>query len=122
MRKCQIGFEDALEFDQRLLVKGHVVKIDWRDARLIQTIGNRLGGKSRVTFAAIKPLLLSCRDDLSVPDQGRGGIVIEGRDTKNVYGHRPCVRSPGMRARQLTRSCLSISSNRRAAREMSSRA
>src|SRR3954468_10642962 len=57
-----------------------------RDAALSQTIGNRIGGKCRVMLFAGEALLLSSSDDLAIPQEASGAIMVKRGDSKNVNG------------------------------------
>ena len=63
-----VCLQEALELGEWLIVKHHVVELVGGQARLLQTIGNGLRGKSRVIFLACKALLLRGGDDSAVHD------------------------------------------------------
>ncbi len=62
-----------------------MIDICKRDAGLLEAIGDGLMGKAGIMLFSSKALLLGCRDDPSVIDEGGGTVVIEGRNTKNVH-------------------------------------
>ena len=65
---------------------------------------NRVLWEARVTLEASEALLLGCGDDLAVPQQTCGGIMIERGNPQNVHGRRflrrgagPAAAAPGIR-------------------------
>ena len=45
-----------------------------------------MGRKARVMLLAAKALLLSCRDNAAVLDEGSRAIVVEGGEAKQSHG------------------------------------
>ncbi len=85
--KREIGFEQALELQERLVVEDDVVDVVELDAGLRR--GNTaiaLCGKAGIVLLAREALLLRGRDDLAVLDQRRGAVVIEGRNPEDAHG------------------------------------
>ncbi len=76
-RVSQIAMEDAIKFDERLLVKGHTVHLRQRNAALPQAILDRVSGERRVVLFAREPFLLCRSDDLAIAHQARGAIMIK---------------------------------------------
>ena len=76
----KVRVENALELEQGLVVKPDVRQVARRDATGAQAVLNRASGKRRVPFLAAETLLLRCRDDLPVPQQASGAVVVERRD------------------------------------------
>src|SRR5215831_4448283 len=71
----EIGLKDALELEQRLVVKNHVGEVLDRDLRLLQAETNRVPGKRVVALLACKTLLLRRCDDFAIAYQTRRTIV-----------------------------------------------
>ncbi len=82
---AQVGLEDALELEKRLVVEANVCQIGRLDVRLPQTIAGRVHGERRVTLLAGEALLLRGGHDLAVPQQAGGAVVVEGRDPEDVF-------------------------------------
>ena len=53
-RERQIGLEQALEFQERLVVEDDVVDVVERDAGLVEAIGDRVLGKAGIALARVK--------------------------------------------------------------------
>src|SRR5262249_55259651 len=66
-RKPNVGFEEPLEFDQRLVIKHNVLKILDSDPSLIQTVLDGTMRKSWIMLLSREPLFLCGRDDPTVP-------------------------------------------------------
>src|SRR5690349_1303880 len=64
---AQIGVENALELEQRLVVERHVGEIGGLHARRAEAIRYRMGWESGVTLLTSEPLLLRRRHDVTVP-------------------------------------------------------
>ena len=77
-RVRQVGLEQSLEFHERLLVEDDVADVVERDARLAEAIGHRTRGVSAVVFLAREALFLGGGHDVTVHDQRRRGVMIEG--------------------------------------------
>ncbi|OPZ77537.1 MAG: hypothetical protein BWY77_01683 [bacterium ADurb.Bin431] len=73
----EIGFEDALEFEQGFLVKYDVINICNGHSGLLQAGGDSLAGKIMIVFNARKALLLGGGEDFAVLDEGCGAVMIE---------------------------------------------
>lgn len=85
-RKCNIGLDQPLEFQERLIVEYHVVEFVEPGTGLLQAIGNRMLRERCVVPAAGKAFLLSGRHNASVFHQRGGAVMIECRDTENPHG------------------------------------
>ena len=68
-REGEIGFEQPLEFQERLLVEDDIVDVLERDAGLLEAIADRVDREARVLLLAREALLLRRRDDLAVDQQ-----------------------------------------------------
>ena len=86
-REGHVGFKQALELEEGLVVEGDVVDVLEFEAGFGQTIGDCVRGKALVVLSAREALLLRGRDDPAVDDEGGGAVVIEGGEPENV--HRP---------------------------------
>ena len=85
-RESEIGFEQPLEFEERLVVEDDVIDSAKADLGFVQTILDGVARKPGVVLLAGEALLLRRRDDPAIGDERRCTIVVEGRDTKNVQG------------------------------------
>ena len=86
-RRGEVGLQQPLEFQQRLLVETHEIELRDADASFAQAIRHRVRGKGGIVFLAREPFFLRGGDDASVLDQARRRIVVEGRDTEDPGGH-----------------------------------
>src|SRR5581483_211384 len=82
-----IGFDEAVELDERFLVEPDEVEVACREARLAQAVGDRVCRESRVVLPAREALLLRGGNDSAVLDKAGGAVVIVRRDAKDVRGH-----------------------------------
>ena len=76
----EVGLEEALELQERLVVEGDVVDLIEPHTRLGQAVRDGVPGKAGVVLLATEPLLLRRRDDPPVLDQRGRAIVVERRD------------------------------------------
>src|SRR6266581_613710 len=88
-REGEIGFEKALEFEERLFVEHDVVEFGRLDIGRGKTIANRRHWKIRIVLAARKTLFLGSGDDLAVHQQGGGAVVVECRDAEDAQLNAP---------------------------------
>src|SRR5262249_48808116 len=86
-REREIGLEQALELEERLVVEDNVVDLIQRHAGLAQTVLDRVRREARGVLLARESLFLSRRRDTAVLDQRGRAVVIEGRDAKDPHGH-----------------------------------
>ena len=84
-REAEIGFEQPLEFQERLLVEHDIIDVLERDTGLFEAIANRVDRKARVVLLAREALFLRRRDDLAVDQQRRGAVVIEGGNAEDAH-------------------------------------
>ncbi len=91
----EIGFQQALEFQERLVVEHHMVRLAQRHARFVEAIPQRVRRKACVEFLAREALFLRRRRDLAVLDQRGCAVVIEGGESEDPHlaATRACVRS-----------------------------
>ena len=81
----QVGLEQALELQERLVVEDDVVDVLQRDPAGLQAVFDRLGGEGRIVADAREALLLRGGHDLALLHQRRGAVVIEGGDAEDVH-------------------------------------
>jgi hypothetical protein len=84
-REGQLGFEQALELQQRLVVECDKVQLIRSKSRLFQAIGNRMARKTRIVLVAGKALFLRRGDDVAIHHDGGRAVMIEGRDPQNIH-------------------------------------
>ncbi len=83
----EVGQEDTLKFEHRFVVETHVIDVGHRDAGARQAVGDRTYRKRRVLLDPAESFLLRRRDELPIPQKGRGAVVIEGGDAEDPGGH-----------------------------------
>ncbi len=83
--ECKVGFEKALELEERLVVESDEIDTVQIGVSLVQAIGDRLVGKARIMLLAREPLFLRRGKDGAVLDQGDRAVVIEGRDSEDPH-------------------------------------
>ena len=82
-RERVIGLEQALELQERLVVERHRREVVVMDARFAQDVSAGLAGERGVVPLPRETLLLRCRHDTPVHEQGRRAVVVEGRNPEN---------------------------------------
>ena len=87
-RECEIGLEQAFEFEERLFVEHDVVEFAGGDVRRRQAIADRGGRKIRIVLLAREALFLRGGDDLAVHQQGCGAVVVECRNAEDAQRGR----------------------------------
>ena len=85
-RDAQIGLEDTLELEQRLVVEPDVREVARGDATGREAVPHGVRRKRLVTLLAGEALLLGGGDDVAVSEQARRAVVIEGREAEDVRG------------------------------------
>src|SRR6185503_17889648 len=98
-REGEVGLEQPLELQERLVVRGGVVDVGQLDAGLAEAVVDRLLREGRVVLLAGEALFLSGGNELAVLDQRGSAVVIEGGDPQdphvtlprfaNTYSGRP---------------------------------
>src|SRR5262245_22469801 len=92
-REAQVGLEQPLKLDQRLLVKHHCIEIADLAAAMVCAVGDGMPGKVRIVLFAREALFLGRGSYLAVDDNGSRTVVIERRDAQNTHLDRPRSRS-----------------------------
>jgi hypothetical protein len=83
----QVGLQDAVELEQRLVVEDHPVqRLAGRDAALREAVAHRVEREARVVLLAGEPLLLSGGDDAAVHHQAGGRVVVVTTDPEELHG------------------------------------
>jgi hypothetical protein len=90
-RERQIGLEQTLELQERLVVEGDVIDLVEPDAALGQAVLDRFLGKARIVLLAREPLFLGGGEKLAVGDQRGRAVVVERRQAEDP--HPPPLRS-----------------------------
>ena len=84
-RVCQVGFQKALELDERFLVKNDVIHVLQLATGFFEAVADRVDGKPGVVLLAGKALLLGRADNPAVFNQGSGGIVVKRGNAENLH-------------------------------------
>jgi hypothetical protein len=84
-REREVGLEQPLELEERLVVERDEVHILELDARLREAVVERVAREARVMLLPRETFLLRGRDDLAVAHDGRCGVVIERGDADDVH-------------------------------------
>jgi hypothetical protein len=95
-----VSFEQALEFEEWLIVKRDVVHFAKADAALVQAIGERMVRETGIMVRAREAFLLGSGDDLSVDDERRCTVVIECGYSDNSHLPGPCGLEEGIDERR----------------------
>jgi hypothetical protein len=93
--ECEIGLQQALEFQERLVVEDHVVGVTQPHSCFAETVSDRVPWKALVEFPAREALFLGGGRDPPVLYQRRRAVVVERRKSENphVSPLNACVRS-----------------------------
>src|SRR5690349_4305459 len=75
-RKRDIGLQQPLEFQERLVVEGDMIDVGEPDRSGLEAIIDGVVGKRGVMFLAGEALLLRRRNDAAVLDQRGGAVVV----------------------------------------------
>ena len=87
----EVGLDQPIELEQRLLVEGHVVDFGGLESGLAQAIADSVPRKRGVVLLTGEALFLSGCHNPAVAHQGRRGVVVEGGDSEDV--HRGATKS-----------------------------
>jgi len=100
----EVGEDEPLHLDERLLVEDDVVEVGHPHAAEFQAEIDRLLREARVVLLPAESLLLHRRDDPSVQTEGRRGVVVEAGYAEYLHGSavRP---APSRTASAGFRSC-----------------
>jgi hypothetical protein len=79
----QVGFEQTIKLEERLVVKDNVVELPRSKARFPEAVVCGVLWEVGVVLDAGESFLLCCRDDLAITQQGGGAVVIEGREAQD---------------------------------------
>ena len=84
-REREIGLEQPLELEERLVVERDVVDFRGPRAGGLQARLDGVMREARVVLLAREALLLRRRRDLAVDDQRRRGVVVIGGDAEDLH-------------------------------------
>ena len=82
-RVGQVGLQQPLEFQERLVVEPDVVEVRRLDPRLGETEGDSVGREPGVVLRAGEAFLLRRCFDTAIDEDGRRRVVIERGDTQD---------------------------------------
>ena len=82
-----VGFQQALEFQVRLVVKGNRCEVVQCQAGFVQYVFDCLAGKGTVVLFARKAFLVSGSHDLAIQDQCGSTVVVKCRQPQNCFRH-----------------------------------
>src|SRR5437016_3402830 len=75
-----VRLEEAVEFQERLVIERNIIKIARCESSFRQTIGDCMFWKGVIMFDAGESFFLRGGNDVAVDDQRCGAIVVERRD------------------------------------------
>ena len=84
-RQGQVGLEQALELQERLVVEDDVVDVLERHPAGLEAVFDGLSGKGRVVAHAREALLLRRRNDVALLHQRCRAVMVEGGDPEDVH-------------------------------------
>ncbi len=91
----ELGADDAVEGEEGEVVEDDGGELFGLDEGLSEAVVDGVAREAWVVLLAREALLLRGGDDLAVADEGRGRVVVEGRDPENRHAHgRAPLRSP----------------------------
>ncbi len=82
----QVGEEDPLELDERLVVEDHIVEIAHADAPLLEAIPDGALGDRRIVALSREALFVGGGHQPAVLHEGCRGVVVEAGDAQDVHG------------------------------------
>ncbi len=85
-RVCEIGFEDAFEFEEGFIVERDNIKTGGLDAAFSEAKIDCIFWERKIMLLTREAFFLRRRDDLSVLDKTRRAVMIKSRYAKNVHG------------------------------------
>src|SRR5918993_5045301 len=80
--KTDVGFEEPLEFDKRLVIEHNVCEILDSDPSFVQTILNGMTWKTWVMLLSRKALFLRRRNDLAILHKTGGAVMVVRGNTE----------------------------------------
>jgi hypothetical protein len=84
-REGEVGLEQPLELEERLVVEGDVVDLGELRAGRFQAGADRLVREGRVVLLAREALFLRGGDHLAVAQQRRGAVVVVRGDAEDSH-------------------------------------
>lgn len=81
----EIGLQQALELEQRLVVEDHVIQVAQPELSFLQTVGHGMGRESGVVLFAGEAFFLRRRHDRPVDDERGRRVVVEGGNAQNLH-------------------------------------
>src|SRR4029450_5309473 len=81
----EIGLEQALELQERLVVEGDVVDVLKLDVGLVEAVLHGVLREARIVLLAREALLLRGADEMAVLDQRGGAVMIESRYAEHAH-------------------------------------
>ena len=84
--KGEIGLEEAFKFQKRLLIEYDVVDVIEFRMPFLQTITDRVSGKTGVLFLARETLFLRGRYETAVDEEPGGTVVVESGYAEDLHG------------------------------------
>ena len=79
----EIGFNQALKFDQGLVIKHHIINLAHVDASFLQAIGNGSSRKSSIMFFACETLFLGSGNNAAIDDKRCCAVMIISRNPED---------------------------------------
>ena len=89
-RVGEVGFQQAVELQERFLVESDGIEVFRCEPRLVEAIADGVRGERRVMLHAGEAFLLRRRHDVALDHQRRCRIVVVGRDAEH-RGHQNSV-------------------------------
>src|SRR5260370_32119722 len=84
-REGEVSLQQALEFQERLVIEHRVIDLVQRYAFLRQAVFDGMRRKSGIVLLAAEALFLGRRDNLAVADQGSRAVMIERGNAENSH-------------------------------------
>src|SRR5690606_39397959 len=81
------GPHQPVELQERLVVERDPVEVGGLDPGAVEAVADGVPREVRVVLLAREALLLRRGDDLAVPQEAGGGVVVVRRDAENVGRH-----------------------------------
>jgi hypothetical protein len=83
---AKVRLENALELEQRLVVEADMGEILNADSRRLEAELDGALREARIALLSGKAFFLRSRNDLAVPEQARGAVVVERGNAEDVLG------------------------------------